>query len=99
MVQKLLRREFTEDLSWLKYEERAKFEFTLKSRDTHIEALQDPKAEFDLLIVGGGCNGTGVAIDAASRGLRVAVIDSFDFGSGTSSRSTKLAHGGIRYLE
>jgi len=51
------------------------------------------------LIVGGGANGCGVALDAASRGLKCAVVDQYDFASGTSSRSTKLAHGGIRYFE
>jgi glycerol-3-phosphate dehydrogenase len=54
---------------------------------------------FDVLIVGGGINGAGVARDAASRGMRVAVIEANDFASGTSSRSSKLIHGGIRYLE
>jgi len=51
-----------------------------------------------LLIVGGGANGAGVVLDAASRGLNCAIIDSFDFASGTSSKSTKMAHGGIRYF-
>jgi len=55
--------------------------------------------EFDLLIVGGGATGTGMAVDAATRGLRVAMVEANDFASGTSSRSTKLAHGGVRYLE
>lgn len=54
--------------------------------------------EFDLLIVGGGANGAGVVLDAASRGLNCAVIDCFDFAAGTSSKSTKMAHGGIRYF-
>jgi len=76
---------------------KAKTDFVLKSRDEHIKALQD--TEYDLLIVGGGANGTGVALDAASRGLKVAVIDSSDFAAGTSSKSTKMAHGGIRYFE
>lgn len=53
---------------------------------------------FDVLIIGGGIVGCGAALDAASRGLTVAIIDQEDFGSGTSSRSTKLLHGGIRYL-
>ena len=51
------------------------------------------------MIVGGGCNGAGVALEAASRGLKCAVIDSYDFASGTSSKSTKMAHGGLRYFE
>src|SRR6267154_6637651 len=54
---------------------------------------------FDVLVVGGGICGTGIARDAALRGLRVALIDKGDFASGTSSRSSKLIHGGFRYLE
>ena len=54
---------------------------------------------FDVLVVGGGITGTGVALDAASRGLRVALVDKGDFASGTSSKSSKLVHGGIRYLQ
>jgi glycerol-3-phosphate dehydrogenase len=54
---------------------------------------------FDLLILGGGITGAGVALDAATRGLRVALIDKGDFASGTSSASSKLIHGGLRYLE
>ncbi|GAB4477010.1 MAG: glycerol-3-phosphate dehydrogenase [Thermoflexibacter sp.] len=55
--------------------------------------------EYDVLIIGGGITGAGIALDAASRGLKVALIDKQDFGSGTSSRSTKLIHGGLRYLK
>ena len=55
--------------------------------------------EFDLLIVGGGATGAGVAVDAASRGLKVALVERDDFSSGTSSKSTKLVHGGVRYLQ
>jgi glycerol-3-phosphate dehydrogenase len=54
---------------------------------------------FDLLVVGGGVTGTGVALDAASRGLRTALVEKDDFASGTSSRSSKLVHGGLRYLQ
>ncbi|MFC3713599.1 glycerol-3-phosphate dehydrogenase [Sphingoaurantiacus capsulatus] len=54
---------------------------------------------YDILIIGGGVNGTGIARDAAGRGLRVALIEAGDLGSGTSSASTKLVHGGLRYLE
>src|SRR5262245_50170055 len=54
---------------------------------------------FDLLIVGGGINGAGIARDAVLRGLRTALVDRADFASGTSSRSSKLIHGGLRYLE
>ena len=55
--------------------------------------------EFDLLIIGGGITGAGIALDAASRGMRVALIEKNDFASGTSSKSTKLIHGGLRYLK
>ncbi|KAK5138246.1 hypothetical protein LTR08_003307 [Meristemomyces frigidus] len=55
--------------------------------------------EYDLLIIGGGATGAGVALDAASRGLKVACVERDDFASGTSSKSTKLVHGGVRYLE
>lgn len=55
--------------------------------------------EFDILIIGGGATGAGVALAAALRGLRVALVERYDFSEGTSSRSTKLIHGGIRYLE
>ena len=55
--------------------------------------------EFDILVIGAGVTGVGAALDAASRGLKVALIDSQDIASGTSSRSSKLIHGGLRYLE
>ncbi len=54
---------------------------------------------FDLLVIGGGATGAGVALDAATRGLSVALVERDDFSAGTSSRSTKLIHGGVRYLE
>ncbi len=55
--------------------------------------------DFDVLVVGGGVTGAGVALDAATRGLSTALVEQRDFGSGTSSRSSKLFHGGLRYLE
>ncbi|HST07554.1 MAG TPA: FAD-dependent oxidoreductase, partial [Gemmatimonadaceae bacterium] len=58
-----------------------------------------PGKEFDLLVIGGGINGCGVARDAAMRGLSVVLLERDDFGSGTSGRSSRLVHGGIRYLE
>ncbi|HRN95264.1 MAG TPA: FAD-dependent oxidoreductase, partial [Chitinophagales bacterium] len=54
---------------------------------------------FDLLVIGGGITGCGIALDAALRGMKVALIEKHDFGWGTSSRSTKLIHGGLRYLK
>jgi glycerol-3-phosphate dehydrogenase len=55
--------------------------------------------DFDILVIGGGVNGAGVALDAVSRGLKVALVESHDYAAGTSSRSSKLIHGGLRYLE
>ncbi len=55
--------------------------------------------KFDLLVVGGGITGAGVALDATARGLKVAIVDAADFASGTSSKSSKLVHGGLRYLQ
>jgi glycerol-3-phosphate dehydrogenase len=54
---------------------------------------------YDLLIIGAGATGCGIAVDAASRGLKVALVDKQDIAEGTSSKSTKLVHGGVRYLE
>ncbi|KAJ4477372.1 FAD dependent oxidoreductase-domain-containing protein [Lentinula aciculospora] len=75
--------------------------WTPPSRFDNLQCLkassqQDP---FDLLIVGGGATGAGAALDAASRGLRVALVERDDFAAGTSSKSTKLVHGGVRYLQ
>src|SRR3954467_4717943 len=58
-------------------------------------AREDP---WDVVVVGGGATGAGVAVDAASRGYSVLLLEQHDFGKGTSSRSTKLVHGGVRYL-
>lgn len=69
----------------------------LPSRENQLHALQTN--EFDVLIIGGGATGCGCALDAVSRGLRTAMVEKYDFSSGTSSRSTKLIHGGVRYLQ
>ncbi len=66
-------------------------------RSAQIASLES--LEFDLLVVGGGATGLGVAVDAARRGYRTALIEASDFAKATSSRSTKLVHGGVRYLE
>jgi glycerol-3-phosphate dehydrogenase len=62
-----------------------------------LSALRDPRP-WDVVVIGGGATGLGLAVDAAARGLRTALIEARDFSSGTSSRSTKLIHGGVRYL-
>jgi glycerol-3-phosphate dehydrogenase len=68
--------------------------------DGRAEALARLAGEpFDVLVVGGGITGSGVALDAATRGLRVALVERDDFASGTSSKSSKLVHGGLRYLQ
>ncbi|MEM1322757.1 MAG: glycerol-3-phosphate dehydrogenase/oxidase [Bacteroidota bacterium] len=67
------------------------------NRKAIIEQLDNQ--HFDLAVIGGGITGAGIALDAASRGLKVALIEKNDFASGTSSRSTKLIHGGLRYLK
>ena len=61
-------------------------------------AQLDAAQEFDIAIIGGGATGLGVAVDAAVRGLKVVLLEAHDFAKGTSSRSTKLVHGGVRYL-
>src|SRR5207302_1190512 len=66
-------------------------------REAALTRLADD--EFDVLVVGGGITGTGVALDADSRGFRTALVERDDFASGTSSKSSKLVHGGLRYLE
>src|SRR3954468_5034067 len=66
-------------------------------RATALRRLAD--THFDVLVVGGGVVGTGTAVDAASRGLRTALVERDDFASGTSSKSSKLVHGGLRYLQ
>jgi len=71
--------------------------FSLGTRAANLERMRDET--FDVAVIGGGITGAGVALDAASRGLKVALIEKRDFASGTSSRSSKLIHGGLRYLE
>ncbi len=67
------------------------------NRSEYVEMLQ--KQTFDVLIIGGGITGAGIALDAANRGMKVALVEMQDFSAGTSSRSTKLIHGGLRYLK
>src|SRR3954453_6314379 len=69
----------------------------VSTRRRAIEAMTS--GELDLLVVGGGITGTGAALDAATRGLRVGLVEARDLAAGTSSASSKLIHGGLRYLE
>jgi glycerol-3-phosphate dehydrogenase len=71
----------------------------LDARDREALLGRLAGTEFDVLVIGGGITGAGAALDAASRGLRVALVEAHDLASGTSSRSSKLIHGGLRYLE
>ena len=68
------------------------------NRATAIDRIRARTTPWDMVVVGGGASGVGVAIDAAARGLDVLLLERDDFGKGTSSRSTKLVHGGVRYL-
>ncbi|KAG1676799.1 Glycerol-3-phosphate dehydrogenase, mitochondrial [Nymphon striatum] len=70
----------------------------LPTRAQQIKNLKS-NTEYDIVIIGGGATGAGIALDAVSRGLKTAIIEMDDFSSGTSSRSTKLIHGGVRYLQ
>ncbi|TMI64466.1 MAG: glycerol-3-phosphate dehydrogenase/oxidase [Bacteroidetes bacterium] len=67
-------------------------------RQEQLEKLSSIK-EFDICIIGGGATGLGIAVDAASRGCKTILLEKYDFAKGTSSRSTKLVHGGVRYLQ
>jgi glycerol-3-phosphate dehydrogenase len=68
-------------------------------RNEMYARLRARAGPWDIIVVGGGATGIGVTIDAASRGYGVLLLEQNDFGKGTSSRSTKLVHGGVRYLE
>ncbi len=68
------------------------------NREGLIELISDPSKIWDMIIIGGGATGLGIAVDAASRGFKTLLLEQSDFAKGTSSRSTKLVHGGVRYL-
>lgn len=69
------------------------------NRDQTLKRILERDSDWDFIVIGGGATGVGIAIDAASRGYDVLVLEQSDFGKGTSSRSTKLIHGGVRYLQ
>ncbi|AYL94925.1 glycerol-3-phosphate dehydrogenase/oxidase [Mucilaginibacter celer] len=70
----------------------------LFNRESNLAVLANPSKIWDLIIIGGGATGLGAAVDAASRGFSVVLLEQADFAKGTSSRATKLVHGGVRYL-
>ena len=72
------------------------FDSALNPKQRASDLTRLAKENFDVLVIGGGINGVGVALDAVSRGLKVALVESSDFAAGTSSRSSKLIHGGLR---
>lgn len=67
-------------------------------RENHIKSIADSSIVWDMVVVGGGATGIGIALDAASRGFKTVLLEQSDFTKATSSRSTKLVHGGVRYL-
>src|SRR5690349_9894425 len=68
-------------------------------RQVSLERIKTREKPWDIVVIGGGATGVGCALDAATRGLDVLLLEQNDFGKGTSSRSTKLIHGGVRYLK
>ena len=68
------------------------------TREANLSHLNDTEKVWDLIIIGGGATGLGAAVDAASRGFSALLLEQADFAKGTSSRATKLVHGGVRYL-
>ena len=66
-------------------------------RETLVEQIQE-NSEWDVIVIGGGATGLGVALDATTRGYKTLLLEQVDFAKGTSSKSTKLLHGGVRYL-
>ena len=69
------------------------------NREGMISRIRSSLETFDIVVIGGGATGAGIAVDAASRGFSTLLLERTDFAKGTSSRSTKLVHGGVRYLE
>lgn len=68
------------------------------NRSAHVQCMEGHGGRWDVAIIGGGATGLGVAIESASRGYSTLLLEQHDFAKGTSSRSTKLIHGGVRYL-
>ena len=75
------------------------FDLQYLTRQDHINSLKNSTETWDICIIGGGASGLGAAVDAASRGYKTVLFEQSDFAKGTSSKSTKLVHGGVRYLQ
>src|SRR6187401_3483227 len=69
------------------------------NRQQNLDLILDRRGAWDIAIIGGGATGVGIALDSAARGYATVLLEQSDFGKGTSSRSTKLVHGGVRYLQ
>jgi len=85
-------------MSQRKDSDHARSTFHAVQRATQLQRFSEEAEPWDILVIGGGASGLGVAVDAATRGLRTMLLEAHDFAKGTSSRSTKLVHGGVRYL-
>ena len=94
---KAIARTKTTNTSMLSTKEEVPIRFSILDRNKQLQIAQATK--YDLIIIGGGVTGAGIALDAASRGLKVCLVEKNDFASGTSNKSTKLIHGGLRYLK
>jgi len=70
----------------------------MRTRKQLILEIQSTKSDWDVLIIGGGASGLGAAIESTTKGYKTILLEQYDFTKGTSSRSTKLVHGGVRYL-
>ncbi len=95
--QQAVARTKTVNKNMLAVKEEGPIRFSVLDRETQLARAQNEK--YDLVIIGGGVTGAGIALDASSRGLKVCLIEKNDFASGTSNKSTKLIHGGLRYLK
>jgi len=95
--QEAVERTKTSNKNMLSVKEEGPIRFSVLDRDRQLLRAQTSK--YDLIVIGGGVTGAGIALDAASRGLKVCLVEKNDFASGTSNKSTKLIHGGLRYLK
>lgn len=95
--QQAVARTKTVNKNMLAVKEEGAIRFSVLDRDAQLRTAKNKK--YDIVVIGGGVTGAGIALDAASRGLKVCLVEKNDFASGTSNKSTKLIHGGLRYLK